>query len=353
MGADANTNTATATGDGAHIGRAGCAGMIVADLFCGPLAALPPEGSLVTVERFPLACGGCAANVAIGLARQGVPVDLSACVGNDPAGAFLRGDLALQGVDVSLLRVIDGLPTSQTVILLLAGEDRRYVHVIGANAAYSVDPLGSPGGADGSWLATLETLYAGGLYAMPAMTPASVAALFAEARALGVRTVLDVVIPAGAPDPDPAEAAALLAVTDIVLPNGQEAARLTGETDSARQCRALRAMGAGAAVVTLGAEGVAADDGQAQWRAPAFPVTAIDPSGGGDAFAAGLIAALHRGASFREAVRWAQAAGASATMAVGTTSGVFTAAETDAFLRDHDHDQYDDHRHHATPGAAG
>jgi sugar/nucleoside kinase (ribokinase family) len=310
--------------------------MIVADTFCGPLPALPPEGALVTVERFPLSCGGCAANVAIGLARQGVAVDLAACVGRDPAGAFLRDDLARQGVNAARVREADGLPTSQTIVLLIDGEDRRYVHVVGANAAFSLDD--SP--EIRAWLATLDTLYIGGLYAMPAMTADGLIPLFRACRDLGVRTVLDVVIPAGAVDPE--AIAALLPFTDIVLPNDDEAARLTGESDPGRQCRALRAMGAGAAIVTLGAAGVAAADGAACWQAPAFPVAAIDPSGGGDAFAAGLIAALHRGAAFRDAVTHAQVVGASATIAVGTTAGVFTAAETAAFLRDH-----------ATPGAAG
>ncbi|MGI9254587.1 MAG: carbohydrate kinase family protein, partial [Thermomicrobiales bacterium] len=286
--------------------------MIVADTFCGPLDALPPAGALVAVDRLPQSCGGCAANVAIGLARQGVPVDLAACTGRDPVGAFLREDLVRQGVGVSRLRAVDGLPTSQTIVLLIADEDRRYLHLFGANAAFAPGNPDAPadGGMDpdlapvidGPWLASLATLYAGGLYAMPAMTPERVAALFRACRARGVRTVLDVVIPAGAPDPDPGPLAALLAVTDIILPNENEAARLTGESDPLRQCLALRAMGARAAAVTLGADGIIAADSDGCWHAPAFPVPAVDPSGGGDAFAAGLIAALHRGASFREAI---------------------------------------------------
>ena len=44
-----------------------CAGILVVDHLCTPIARLPREGELVLADRLPLAVGGCAANVAIDL----------------------------------------------------------------------------------------------------------------------------------------------------------------------------------------------------------------------------------------------------------------------------------------------
>ena len=67
----------------------GCAGILVEDTFCGPMPLCPPEGQLVAVDAMPTKAGGCAANVAIDLAKQGVEVEIIGCVGRD------HGHLAL------------------------------------------------------------------------------------------------------------------------------------------------------------------------------------------------------------------------------------------------------------------
>jgi sugar/nucleoside kinase (ribokinase family) len=60
----------------------------------------------------------------------------------------------------------------------------------------------------------------------------------------------------------------------------------------------------------------------------------VDASGGGDAFDAGYIYGLLRGMSAEECLRVASALGASCVRAIGTTPGVFTRPECEAFLRE-------------------
>jgi ribokinase len=62
-------------------------------------------------------------------------------------------------------------------------------------------------------------------------------------------------------------------------------------------------------------------------------VQAIDGTGAGDAFAAGLIYGKLADWSFEDAVTLANAAGALATTAVGATEGVLGLDETLAFAR--------------------
>jgi sugar/nucleoside kinase (ribokinase family) len=62
----------------------------------------------------------------------------------------------------------------------------------------------------------------------------------------------------------------------------------------------------------------------------------VDGSGGGDAFDAGYIYGLLHGMGPEDCLRVASALGASCVRAIGTTPGVFTEAECEAFLGEHD-----------------
>src|SRR5689334_17576864 len=105
----------------------GCAGLLVEDTFCGPLPALPQPGALALLEDMPVRAGGCAANVAIDLAKQGIGVDVAGCVGQDSAAEMLSKTFEAQGVGASGVVRMAQHPTSKTVILLIEGEDRRYL----------------------------------------------------------------------------------------------------------------------------------------------------------------------------------------------------------------------------------
>ena len=99
----------------------------------------------------------------------------------------------------------------------------------------------------------------------------------------------------------------------LVKVNEAEANALTGRRNAAAAARALwrRAGGKGkAAVVTRGAGGaVLVDAAGREWRGALDPTGAF-PVGSGDAFLAGLVVALDRGASYADALKLALAAGA-------------------------------------------
>ena len=117
----------------------GCAGILVADTFCGPMRSLPEPGELFALDAMPSKAGGCAANTAICLGKQGVDVDVVGCLGRDAPADTVRADLERSGVGTAGITYVDGHQTSQTVILLVEGEDRRFIHMFGANRAFTVD----------------------------------------------------------------------------------------------------------------------------------------------------------------------------------------------------------------------
>jgi sugar/nucleoside kinase (ribokinase family) len=84
----------------------------------------------------------------------------------------------------------------------------------------------------------------------------------------------------------------------------------------------LRARGAELAVVTLGAGGSLAQSAAGTWRQPAIPVEVVDSLGAGDAFIAGVIAALLAGEDVASALRAGAHAGAEACTRVGLAGDV-------------------------------
>jgi sugar/nucleoside kinase (ribokinase family) len=307
--------------------QVGCAGILVKDTFCGPVPALPRPGELIAVDAIITRAGGCAANVAIDLRKQGVAVDLVGCIGQDPAGDAIIQQLQAAQVDCNQIIYTTEYPTSETVILLVQGEDRRYLHTFGANRAFTVDQI------DRKWLARLQIFYLGGFFALPGIITADLIDLLAFCRDRKIVTVLDVVLSTGFNCQ--AEMIKLLPHIDWFLPNDTEAALLTGETDPRKAIRIFRDWGAHNLVVTAGEKGAIAFYKDKYWRCEAYPGETIDPSGAGDAFASGLITGLANDWDFSRTFMFASVLGASATWAVGTTAGVLTQTEVDRLLAEH------------------
>ena len=131
------------------------------------------------------------------------------------------------------------------------------------------------------------------------------------ARAGGVVAVVDA--------QGPALAHALEAAPHVVKPNRIElAATLRRDLpDEAAVCdamRELRERGARRVVVTAGPGPTLAYDGRTFWRITAPPVTAVNPIGAGDAFTAGMVQGLLRGAGLDEACRRGSAAGSASAL---------------------------------------
>ncbi|HXH95886.1 MAG TPA: sugar kinase, partial [Gaiellaceae bacterium] len=282
-----------------------CVGILVADVFVPPLERLPDAGELLATDDFLIQPGGCAGNTAISLGRLGVPATVCACVGDDLLGDFVERDLRSRGIDTSGVRRAPGYPTSKTVIVPVVGEDRRFIHTFGANAALTagdIDPVA---------LEAAEVVYVGGYLVLPSLREDDLAARLAEARSGGTRVVLDVAVPAGSSLSLDA-ASALLPLADYVVPNADEARALTGESEPSRQAERLLERGARAVVVKLGERGAYVRSAEEAFEVPAPPVEVVEPSGAGDAFAAGLVLGILEGWDLSRSVRFASVLGGSA-----------------------------------------
>lgn len=156
----------------------------------------------------------------------------------------------------------------------------------------------------------------------------------ALARAAGVTTILN-------PAPAASLPSDMLALCDFITPNESEAEALTGlpvtSLDQARKAAAaLLAKGAGAVVITLGAQGALYQDARQSVHVPAITAGPThETTGAGDAFNGGFAVALSEGRDVIDAVRFGCAtAGISVTRA-GTAPSMPPRAEIDALLQRH------------------
>jgi sugar/nucleoside kinase (ribokinase family) len=243
-----------------------------------------------TPARISTRPGGSAANVAAWLAEAGVPVTLVARAGDDAAARRAASGFEHHGVRARLALDPDR-PTGTCIVLVGPDGERSMLPDPGANAALSPADLPADAFARGAHLhLTGYTLLREG--------PPGDAAREAlrRARAQGMTISVDPSSAAPLERFGPGRFLREAAHPDLLLPNRDEAAVLSGEADPAAAARALVAH-AREVVVTLGAEGALWSDGRVVLHAAASGTeAALDTTGAGDAFAAGFLAAWLDGA---------------------------------------------------------
>jgi sugar/nucleoside kinase (ribokinase family) len=292
-----------------------CSGILVGDLFVPPLPRLPAAGELLVTDDFLMGAGGCAANVAVVLSKLGVGSRVVGKVGSDSFGDFVISALAGFGIDVSFIGRSEAMGTAKTVIVPVAGEDRRYIHTVGANADLTGQDFSAAA------MSGVDVVYLGGYLVLPGLRPRAVVELFDAAHRAGAHTLLDVVLP-GDTHASRDDLRSILPSVDFFLPNVDEARQLTGEQDPERQAACFNEAGAETVVITMGAEGLLVRTATSIRLLAAPSVEVVDGSGAGDAFAAGLIVGILEGWPLERSLGFACEVGALACTALGCSAGI-------------------------------
>ncbi len=246
--------------------------------------ALPMAASKSIASDYLERGGGMAATAAVSVAALGGEVRLVARVGADAAGATLRDELAAAGVTTDQVRAIPGGRTACSAVHIDANGERMLTNFRGALADETswIDLAGISG--QGAVLADLRW-------------PNGAEAVFAEARARGVPTVLDA--DAGAPD----TLAGLLPLVDHAVFSAQGLREIAGVSDPEAAVRAARVAPAQTIGVTLGEEGSLWLVGDDVVHVPALKLTAINSNGVGDVFHGAYALAIAEGQSVLQAAR--------------------------------------------------
>ncbi len=260
----------------------------------------PGVGATYLADHYLIEPGGKGANQARAAARLGADVVLVGRVGDDEFGHLCVAAVEADGVDVGGVAVTAGERTGFVVIRLVEGHHVSLVFSPGANnhLVWSDVEAALPRLADRDVLLTQGEV------------PADVVdRLLTWASGRGIPVYLD---PA-APDQ---LALSALQLAEIITPDREEAAALTGRTLSTPAApwlaaRELVDLGVERAVVKLGAAGALLVDTTSGTRhVPTASVRPVDETGAGDVFIAALAVRRASGAGWPEAVRFANAAAA-------------------------------------------
>lgn len=299
-------------------------GFYTFDALCRPVNDIPPGGNTFFVDDFALAVSGAAGSAAIVAAKHGLRAQAVGGVGNDLMGDWVLRRLDDFGVDRQMMQRCADFATSSSIVTTRPDGARPALHKLGATAGFYVD--------DAQLDRVIDTriLHVGGVGLMDAMDKGRTAEVLAEAKKRGCKTTLDVF--ASTAD-DLALIKPLLAHTDVFMPSEEEAMALSGLTDFEDIAQFLLDQGAGAVILTLGAEGAMyRDQAGAKIDIPAYSINVMCTCGCGDCFNAGFATGLHLGKPVEDCIRLGQASSAQNATGLGSQAGVVDLATTLSFM---------------------
>ncbi len=303
------------------------AGFLCIDIIAARLPKIPDPGEIVYAPaEIKLRIGGHPANVSIDLIQLGVKrgeVGIICAVGEDYLKNFAIRTLESRGI-VTFIQEIEGVETSKTVVIVVEGEDRRYINDPGANMRLRFNHV----------LEVLKEVRPRIFYIASGLLgdlDFRVWELLKLCKESGVITVIDLVNPVGK---DWSYIHPALKFTDMMHCNTLELRGISGEPEIEDGIRWLAEKGVKLPVISDGEKGVISLFQDHIIRQPAFKVKAVDPTGAGDALCAGIIFKLSELIRSEKSLEdlspevipelliYGQAAGAACIGEIGTTPGV-------------------------------
>jgi ribokinase len=283
---------------------------------------IPRLGETILGESFNLSPGGKGSNQAVAAAKAGANAHMITRLGKDTFADMALDIWQKAGVTPAITQH-DNSYTGAACI---------FVEAESGNNAIIVTP-GVAGQIDNSDIdRNAELIADADIFITQLEQPLGAAMHGLElARKNGVRTLLNPAPAAKLPD-------GMLALCDYVTPNETEAEGLTGvkvtSVESAIEAaKALRAAGAGAAIITLGENGALYHDADTTIHVPVMPSgKVIETTGAGDSFNGSFAAAIAEGMTAIEAVKFGCAAAGISVTRAGAADSMPSRAVIDARL---------------------
>ncbi len=307
------------------------------------ITAWPERGMLVPITSVRRSPGGSVSNSGIDLKRLDPSIDVAAVgkVGADDAGDFVAGFLRENGLDVSGVRKVDGVPTSFTDVMTVESTgERTFFNMHGADSRLTPDDI-DPAALGCGLFHLGYLLLLDGLDAEDEEFGTKAARLLAKVRAAGIKTSVDIVSEQSARFARVVRPS--LRHCDYVVINEVEGANATGlpagcEDGKAsvpclrRICEGLFGLGVKEQVVVHSPElSVSLDKSGNFTTVPSLdlPKGWIRGSvGAGDAFCAGMLYSFVRGMSAEEGMRLASCAAAMNLSAGDSVSAARSLSDT-------------------------
>ncbi len=303
-------------------------GVHILDVLGRHVESIPPGQNIDLINEIRLTVAGTAAGTAVDLAKLGAEVVTMGAIGQDEPGNFIVDTMHRYGINTDNLVRKDGVQTSCTMLPIRPNGERPALHVLGANAEFSLDDI--------NWdaIKAADYLHFGGTYLLPKLDGEPMAEVLKFAKENDTVTTLDIL---AVPHDDMlAVIEPSLPYIDYFLPGIEEAGMIAGigEDKPDEIINFFLDKGLHYAVFTMGGQGsiIASRNLDAPIRIPAFEVPVVDSTGCGDAYCAGFLVGLSKGWPLERCGLFGAAASALVITGLGSDAGIVDYDTTLAFM---------------------
>ncbi|HUV36487.1 MAG TPA: PfkB family carbohydrate kinase [Patescibacteria group bacterium] len=284
--------------------------------YLGIIPHFPEQNKKLELREFLVQGGGPAATAAVTARRLGLSVSFIGKVGDDYPGERMLSELVTEGVDCSSVIVEHGAASQFAFIMVDAETGARTI----LWTRGTVSPIETPE-------VDLGLVISAGALLVDSLEPTAARAAARAAREEGIPVVMD----AGTVREGVAE---LLPLCDFIVASEVFAGQISEGGGAGEALRSIFALGAEAAVVTLGERGCMALTGDGMIEVPGFPVRAVDTTGAGDVFHGAFLCAVLEGWDPYRMCLFANAVAAMKCRRLGGRAGIPSRAEALAFLHE-------------------
>ena len=303
-----------------------CIGMALVDSIIKGFDPEPVSASGYRAVSGSLNVGGEAVNAAMASAKLKMKTAIMCSLGEDQAGDVIIAALERCGVRTD--RVLRSAEHPTPVTTMFVRDDGTRKSITNQAHRYNFHPEHYA-----AQTADAKALLLGSLFRAPFDESEILNKLLKQAKQAGQLIFADTKLPnfRRLGMEDFSESWPLI---DYLTPNEDEARFFSGKDDPEEMADVFLKYGVRNVVIKLGAKGCYFKNAKTSIRMPAFDIPAVDATGAGDNFLAGLASELLRGESIHEAIIFASACGAICTTAVGAGTALESREQVLQFLQD-------------------
>lgn len=295
----------------------------------------PPGTPTDQASQFSSALGGSSANICAAIVRQGGAASLVTCVSDDAVGRYCLNQLDAYGIERQHVRSIAGEYRNSLAVSESRVEEHQTVIYRNGAADFQMnrEDIETIDFSAYSALITTGTVLA----AEPSRSAALYAFEQAATSCLPLIFDVDYRPYSWASAQEAAEVYSKAAeLCDIIIGNDVEFGFMAGDYERGLdKARDLARDSATLVVYKMGEKGAITFMGDTEIRTGIYAVDALKPTGAGDSFMGGFIAALANGFPLKESLLRGSACASIVVSRVGCAPAMPTVDELEAFLKSH------------------
>ena len=303
-----------------------CIGMALVDSIIKGFDPNPISASGYRAVSGSLNVGGEAVNEAMALSKLGVYTSILCALGKDDAGDMVIGSLKRLGVNTE--SVIRGEDHPTPVTTMFVNDDGSRKSITNSAHRFNFHPEKYTGLFEG-----YDAVILGSLFRAPFDDPKIIMSVLKDAKNKGLLTVADTKLP-NFRVLNLDEISEGLPYIDYITPNEDEAKYYTGKNEPSDMADVFLGYGIKNVIIKLGDKGCFFKNKSTVISLPSCKIEAVDATGAGDNFVAGLVAHLLSDHDEREALSFANACGAICTTAVGAETALRNKEQVLEFIKE-------------------